>query len=69
MLNPDLQIPFWEKYTLSTEEAAAYFRIGINKLSQLARENPDADFILWNGNRAQFKRKKFEEYINEVNVI
>ncbi len=69
MSNSSLQIPFWEKYTLSIEEAALYFRIGVNKLSQIARENPDADFILWNGNRAQYKRKKFKEYIDKSNVI
>ena len=26
------QIPFWEQYTLSIEEAAQYFRIGKHKL-------------------------------------
>ena len=26
------KIPFWEKYTLSIDEAAAYFRIGRDKL-------------------------------------
>lgn len=69
MSNSSLQIPFWEKYTMTVEEAALYFRIGMNKLAQLAKENPDADFVLWNGNRAQFKRKKFEEYIDGINVI
>lgn len=26
------EIPYWKKYTLSIEEAAAYFRIGEGKL-------------------------------------
>lgn len=52
-----IEIPVWEKYTLSIEEAAAYFRIGENKLRQLIAENPNADYILWNGTRAQIKRK------------
>ena len=63
------EIPFWEKYTLSIEEAAAYFRIGENKLRKIVSENPDADFILWNNTRAQIKRKKFEDYIDSINVI
>ncbi len=63
------QIPFWEKYTLSIEEAAAYFRIGRDKLYKLVSENKDADFILWNGTRAQIKRKKFENYIDKLNVV
>lgn len=41
-----IEIPVWEKYTLSIEEAAAYFRIGENKLRQLIAENPNADYIM-----------------------
>lgn len=57
-------IPIWEKYTLSVEEAAAYFRIGENKLRDIINNNRNADFILWNGNRPQIKRKKFESYVD-----
>lgn len=64
-----IEIPVWEKYTLSIEEAAAYFRIGENKLRQLIAENPNADYILWNGRRAQIKRKKFEEIIDNLSAI
>ena len=32
-------IPVWEKYTLTIEEAAAYFRIGEHKLRNLVNEN------------------------------
>lgn len=64
-----VEVPVWEKYTLSIEEAAAYFRIGENKLRRIISDNPDADFILWNGNRPQIKRKKFEEVIDGLNVI
>ena len=28
-------IPVWEKYMLSTEEASEYFHIGINKLRRI----------------------------------
>lgn len=62
-------IPPWERYTLSVEEAAAYFRVGENKLRKIISENQDAEFILWNGNRPQIKRKKFEMYIDRLNTI
>ena len=62
-------IAFWEKYTLSVEEAALYFRIGENKLRRLISENEDAEYILWNGNRPQIKRKKFESLIDKLNTI
>ncbi len=64
-----LEIPIWEKYTLSMEEAAAYFRVGENKLRRIVDENKDADFVLWNSSRVQIKRKKFENYIDNINVI
>jgi excisionase family DNA binding protein len=54
---------------LSIDEAAAYFRIGRDKLYQIVSENKDADFILWNGTRAQIKRKKFENYIDKLNIL
>lgn len=63
------RIPIWERYTLSVEEAAEYFRIGENKLRKVINDNQDADFILWNGNRPQIKRKIFEGYIDKLNVI
>ena len=38
-------VPIWEKYTLTIEEASKYFRIGENKLRRLAEEKP----IRWLG--------------------
>lgn len=63
------KIPIWQKFTLSIEEAAVYFRIGENKMRQIVNENRNADFILWNGNRPQIKRKKFEEIVNSMHNI
>ena len=62
-------VPIWEKYTLSIDEAAEYFRLGEHKLRKLANENKDADWLLWNGNRIQIKRKKFEHYIDSIDCI
>lgn len=64
-----VDIPIWEKFTLSIEEAASYFRIGENKLRQIINENRNADFILWNGNRPQIKRQKFEATLNNIHNI
>lgn len=64
-----VEVPVWERYTLSVEEAAVYFRIGENKLRKIIGENEDADFILWNGNRPQIKRILFEKYIDKCNVV
>lgn len=62
-------IPIWEKYVLSIEEASMYFRVGENKLRELVKNNRNAKYVLWNGNRAQIKRRLFENYLDEVNDI
>ena len=51
-------IPVWEKYTLTIEEASKYFRIGENKLRRLAEENKGAGWLIMNGNRIQIKRRQ-----------
>ena len=67
MSYPD--VPIWEKYTLTIEEAAKYFRIGEKKLRKLAEENPDANWLIMNGNPIQIKRRQFEKVIDSLDVI
>ncbi len=62
-------VPIWEKYTLTIEEAAKYFRIGEKKLRQLAEENPTANWLIMNRNRVQIKRKQFEKIIDSMEAI
>ena len=62
-------IPVWEKYTLTIEEASKYFRIGENKLRRLAEENKDAGWLIMNGNRILLKRQKFEEFLDNATVV
>lgn len=70
MINKRQELPWWQKYTLTLNEASEYFGIGYKKLKAFIQENADADFILWNGNRAQIKRERFQKYLDEkMNVI
>ena len=62
-------VPIWEKYTLTIEEASKYFRIGEKKLHKLAEENLDAGWVIVNGNRIQIKRKQFEKIIDTLDEI
>lgn len=64
-----MNVPIWQKYTLTIEEASAYFRIGETKLRRIIADNPNAEFILYNGNRAQIKRIVFERFIDKINYI
>ena len=61
-------IPIWERYTLTIEEASKYFRIGENKLRRLAEENKNANWLIMNGNRIQIKRKQFEKIIDTLDA-
>ena len=62
-------IPIWERYALTIEEASKYFRIGENKLRRLAEENKNANWLIMNGNRIQIKRKQFEKIIDKLDAI
>ncbi len=62
-------VPIWEKYLLSIDEAAQYFHIGENRLRELIAESPDANYILMNGKRVLIKRKLFEEYLDYAAAV
>lgn len=58
-------LPWWQKYTLTLEEASEYFGISYKKLRLFCKEHADDDFLIWNGNRALIKREQFEKYIDK----
>ena len=60
-----VEMPVWEKYVMSIDEAAAYFHIGMRKLRRLLDDNPDAPFIFYCGTKQLIKRKLFEKFIDE----
>lgn len=65
-----MAIPWWNKYTLSVQEASEYFGIGDKKIRNFIEEHKEDDFILWNGTRPRIKRMLFEKYIDEhLNAI
>ena len=68
-MNNNTDVPIWEKYTLTIEEASKYFRIGEKKLRKIAEENQTASWVIMNGNRGQIKRKQFEKIIDSLDVI
>ena len=62
-------VPIWERYALTIEEACSYFRIGENKLRQIVNENPDSEFVVRIGNRSLIKRKLFEHYLDKAKAL
>ena len=69
MKEEQFEIPIWKRYTLNIEEAANYYHIGQGKLREIVEEHPDAEFVIYNGNRVLIKRKRFEEYLDACTVI
>ena len=61
-------VPIYHKYSLTFEEAAEYFNIGINRLRMITSE-PNCDFVLFVGSKRLIKRKKFEEYLDRIDMI
>lgn len=62
------KIPVWEKINLTIEEAAAYSNIGVSTLrDRINTEN--YDFIINVGTKKLINRKKFEKFLENVNVI
>lgn len=58
-------VPAWKKSLLTLEEASAYTNININTLKNISNSE-DCPFVLWNGRRRLFKRKKLEEFLEKA---
>ena len=65
--NPD--IPFWKRYAFTIEEAAEFYLIGQAKLRSIVEYEPNADFIIYNGNRVLIKKVQFEKYLDSCTTI
>lgn len=62
------EVPIWQKSTLTLEEAAAYTGIGMQKLRDISADER-CEFVLWNGTKRMFKRKKLEDYLDKAYSI
>lgn len=58
-------VPVWHKTNLTVEEAEAYSGVGRTKLRQLSNDE-DCPFVLWNGTKRLIKRKKLDEYLDNM---
>ncbi len=68
-MNVERTVPVWYKYALTIAEASQYFGIGEKKIRQMVQENATADFVIQNGVKILIKRKKFEDYLDDVYSI
>lgn len=64
-LDKDIKLPWYEKYTLTVEEAAQYFGIGETALRRFLSDHEDASFIIKNGSKTLIKKAVFAKYLDE----
>lgn len=63
-----LVVPIQVKVLLTLEEAAEYTGLGMQKLRNISNFE-SCGFVLWNGSKRMFKRKKLEAYLEEAYSI
>lgn len=63
------QIPVWEKYALTIKESAEYYNIAETKLRDFVMSNRTKPFVLKAGGRVLVKRKLFEAFLDQNNII
>lgn len=64
----DEKVPIPQKATLTIREDAAYTSIGINKIDSLLRL-PNCPFVLYVGTKMLVKRKEFEKFLSNQQII
>lgn len=62
------EVPIHLKFTLTLEEAAAYFGIGINRLREISNEK-NCEFVLFVGTKRLIKRSKLEMYLENISTL
>ena len=61
-------VPIKDKYTLTANEAGAYFNIGVKRIRRILAEHPN-QFTISCGNKQLIVRHKFEKFIDETSEI
>ena len=68
-MNNETQVQIQNKFCLTIDEAVIYFNIGEKKLRKLVADNLDSGFIMQNGVEFLIKRKRFEDFLNDITAI
>ncbi len=68
-MNNETQVQIQNKFCLTIDEAVIYFNIGEKKLRKLVADNLESGFIIQNGVKFLIKRKRFEDFLNDLTAI
>lgn len=62
------KVPIHCKQNLTLEEAAEYSNIGINRLNILIKQ-PNCNFVLHVGSKRLIKRRLFDQFIEQAEIL
>lgn len=63
------QVQVKDKFCLTIDEASDYFNIGVKKLRSIVAEHMDSGFVIQNGVKILIKRKRFEEFLEDITAL
>lgn len=63
------QVQIKDKFCLTIDEAAEYFNIGEKKLRKMVVDYLDSGFVIQNGVKVLIKRKRFEEFLEDLTAL
>ena len=58
-----------DKFCLTIDEASEYFNIGEKKLRQIVADNINSGLVIQNGVKILIKRRRFEDYLEEMTAL
>ena len=58
-----------DELCLTIDEAAEYFNIGEKKLRKIVADYIDSGFVIQNGVKVLIKRKRFEDFLEDITAL
>ena len=65
LVNKDIPLLWWQKYTLTLQEASQYFGISEKALRRFVKTHKNEDFLICIGSKVLIKRIAFEKYVDK----
>ena len=68
-MSSETRVQVKDKFCLTIDEASEYFNIGEKKLRHIVADNINSGFVIQNGVKILIKRKRFEDYLEEMTAL
>lgn len=69
IMSCEKQVQIKDKFCLTIDEAAEYFNIGEKKLRKIVADYMDSGFVIQNGVKVLIKRKRFEDFLEDITAL